>query len=190
MSVTVNHQEVPAKADSRHWLRLERTWHEGDRVIVKLPLGLYARRLDPSKAYPAAIMYGPMVLVGPSSGKKQASKLDLTDVGSQLEPARSGPATFCLKADKSVVLRPYYAFAPGEDYFMYIDPQMADYDMLKFVGRWGTGKGFRYSDRPEASVECAFTGSGIRWTGARFDDAGKAEISIDGKVVAVRMAVA
>ena len=185
MSVLVNHQEISAKVDSRHWLAVERTWKDGDKVTVKLPLGLHVRRLDPSKAYPAAILYGPIVLVGPTSGKKQASKLDLTDINSQLEAVSSGTATFRLKADKSVVLRPYYAFAPGEDYFMYIDPQMADYDMLKFVGRWGSGRGFRYSDRPGASVECAFVGSGIRWAGARYDDAGRAEISIDGKIAAV-----
>ena len=184
-SVKVDDQDFPAEGNAKHWLVVQRTWKDSDKVTVKLPLGLYAKRLDPSKAYPAAIMFGPIVLVGNTADKKQASKLDLANVSSLWEPAVSGPASFCLKADKQMVLRPYYAVAPGEEYFMYLDPQMADYERLKFMGRWGSAKGFRYSDSPSASVECVFTGCGIQWTGGRYDDAGKAEVSIDGKVVAV-----
>jgi hypothetical protein len=35
-----------------------------------------------------------------------------------------------------------------------------------------------------AYVEHTFTGSGIRWIGRKFDDAGTCEVSIDGKTVA------
>jgi len=37
---------------------------------------------------------------------------------------------------------------------------------------------------PGAWVECVFQGTGIRWLGQRFDDAGLAEIRIDGQVAA------
>ena len=34
-------------------------------------------------------------------------------------------------------------------------------------------------------METSFEGTAIRWAGEKFDDAGQAEVSIDGKVVAV-----
>lgn len=185
MSVTVNGREFPAKADSKHWLVVDRTWANGDKVMVMLPLGLYAKRLDPAKLYPSAVMYGPIVLTGEFAGKKQASKLDMSDLGNKLIPASTGVAVFNLKADKLAVFRPFYTFGAGEEYFMYIDPHMTDFDKITYSGDWTTRGILHFSNAPDATAEAAFNGTGIIWKGEKGANGGKAEISIDGKVVAV-----
>ena len=126
MRVAVNGREFPATADAKHWLVVERTWRDGDKLTLKAPLGVYAKRLDPAKLYPSAAMYGPIVLCGPISAKRQASRINMGEVAGELAPAAAGAARFRLKSDTAVVLRPFYDFARGEGYFMYIDPHMAD----------------------------------------------------------------
>jgi len=55
---------------------------------------------------------------------------------------------------------------------------------VKFTGAWQDAGRFRHSKEKGAAAEVAFEGTGIRWLGWAFDDAGIAEIAIDGKVVA------
>ena len=69
-----------------------------------------------------------------------------------------------------------------------LDPKMGarnPHREVKFTGRWGDAGVFRFSNEVGATAECEFEGTGVRWLGRRFDDAGKAEITIDGKVVGV-----
>jgi uncharacterized protein len=185
MTVSVNGKEFPAGPDGRHWLPVERTWSDGDTVLLRIPLDLRAKRLDPGSAYPAAIMYGPVVMAGAISGRAPASRLDMNDLASQLERDPASPATFRLRADKGTALRPFYAFGPGEEYFMYIDPRMMDLERTAYSGPWAAGGDGRYCDQPGAAMECFFTGTGLLWTGSKFDDAGQAEVTIDGKTAAV-----
>jgi hypothetical protein len=56
---------------------------------------------------------------------------------------------------------------------------------VKFTGQWRDAGVFRFSNEIGATAECAFEGTGVRWLGHRFDDAGRAEITIDGKSVGV-----
>ena len=56
--------------------------------------------------------------------------------------------------------------------------------VLSYQGSWNDGSAFHFTNSVGATVECKFQGTGVRWLGFRFDDAGKAEVSIDGKVVA------
>ena len=188
MMVVVNGNPYPTKPDGKHWLTIERKWQNGDRVWVQIPMSLYAKRLEPSKMYPAAIMYGPVVLAGALSGRQQASKLEMNDLSNRLETVSTDFATFCLKADKSVVLRPFYAFGPKEEYFMYIAPNMlkSPFSGLKkpnFIGEWHSHNLWRYSNGVGSSLEGTFDGRVVKVSGFKFDDAGIAEIAIDGKVV-------
>ncbi len=182
-TVSVNGKKAAAKADDKHWLGIDRTWSDGDVVELDIPFGLYAKRLDPDELYPSAVMYGPVVLAGAVSGKPQASRLDMRDIQSQLEPDGSSTASFHLKSDRNVILKPFYTFGPGEEYFMYIDPRMTALDGVKWTGRWTSGN-LRYSNEPGATVEGTFTGTGILWKGYLYDDAGRAEVRIDGKTAA------
>lgn len=185
MTVMVNGKEYAAKTDSKHWLAVDRTWKDGDKVVVMLPMNLYTKRLDPGKVYPSAIMYGPIVLVGAISSKQEASRLDMNDVNSKLQPASTGVATFCLKSDKSVVFRPFYTFGRGEEYFMYIDPHMTDLEKIKYTGQWTERNNLHLSKELGAIAECRFSGTGVVWQMEKSPNAGKAEVSIDGKMIAI-----
>ena len=49
---------------------------------------------------------------------------------------------------------------------------------------WNDGGGFRFVNVVGANVTVEFTGQRIRWLGYRYDDAGRGEVRIDGKLVA------
>ena len=61
--ISLNGQALPEFASPSSYLTLSRTWKDGDRVEVSLPMGLHVEALagDPSLQ---AVMYGPLVLAG------------------------------------------------------------------------------------------------------------------------------
>ena len=84
--------------------------------------------------------------------------------------------------------RPFYAYKEGEPYFLYLDPAAARYIPHKAVTyemAWNDSPQFHFTNVVGATAECTFEGTGIRWNGFKFDDAGRAEVSLDDKVVAV-----
>ena len=56
---------------------------------------------------------------------------------------------------------------------------------LKYQGRWNNAGVFRFSNEVGATAEGTFEGTGVRWLGKRFNDAGNAEVTIDGTSVGV-----
>ncbi len=60
-SVSVNGQPLPAFSNPGSYLTLERTWRDGDRIELKLPMSLRAEALK-GDATQQAPMYGPLVL--------------------------------------------------------------------------------------------------------------------------------
>jgi len=62
-SVTVNGEPVPQALLPASYAEIRRTWRRGDRVEVRLPMGLRLDRM-PDDANLAAIAYGPVVLAG------------------------------------------------------------------------------------------------------------------------------
>jgi hypothetical protein len=95
---------------------------------------------------------------------------------------------FNLVADPAVHARPFYSFRAGEPYFVYLDPKMGKripHSEVKFTGKWGDAGVLRFSNEVGATAECEFEGTGVRWLGRRFDDAGQAEITIDGNAVGI-----
>jgi uncharacterized protein len=188
MRVLVNDKPFDGTRVEDGWLKVERQWHAGDRVAVKLPMGLWTSSLDPGKPFPAAVLYGPTVLAFRASDPEPLKAIDLEHVGDQLEPVRGDPLTFRLRARPDVIARPLSAFAEGEPYYLYLAPEMpfwlhvAD---LAYEGNWPVNTGsFRATPEIGASVEAGFTGTGVTWYGRRFDDAGIAVVTIDGAEVA------
>ncbi len=55
---------------------------------------------------------------------------------------------------------------------------------MTFGGKWNEAAQFRFTNEVGATAEAAFEGAGIRWFGFRYDDAGRAEVAIDGVAVA------
>src|SRR6185312_9207611 len=62
-SATLNGRRLDAFAGPSSYLVVDRTWKDGDRLEMALPMGLHA---DPTPDNPAvqALMYGPLVLAG------------------------------------------------------------------------------------------------------------------------------
>jgi len=184
MAITVNDQHVAAAVDNHGWANLRREWRDGDRVRVHLPMKLEARPLDPSAPYPAIILRGPVALAARSPGRNPGELLHGPDLHRALVPAKGEPLTYRMDSNADVLIQPFYAFREGEPYFLYLDPNRESHRATQFSGDgWRESEKFRYNDRAGASASFDFRGSGIRWIGYRFDDAGIAELRIDGRTV-------
>jgi uncharacterized protein len=64
-SVTINGRrfQPKKKLEPSSYAKIDRTWHDGDRVEVKLPMRLHLQSI-PDDPTLAAVMYGPLVLAG------------------------------------------------------------------------------------------------------------------------------
>jgi hypothetical protein len=79
--------DVPAKPGS--YVTIRRTWRDGDRVDIDLPMSLHLHPM-PDDAKVAAIMYGPLVLAGRLGTKGPTpEQLRATTPGPEGKPAAS-----------------------------------------------------------------------------------------------------
>ncbi len=62
LSAKVNGQSSPVAAQPNSWAAVERTWSDGDTVVVQLPLNLRKDPVDRQHPQRAAILYGPVLL--------------------------------------------------------------------------------------------------------------------------------
>jgi len=186
VTARINGAAAGITSDSQHWAAIERTWQNGDRVAIELPMRLTASSF-PGRRYPAALLFGPVALAVRAANGGFAAKIDLGCPERSLVPARGEPLTWRLAGDPAVLVRPFYAYKEGEPYYLYFDPAAAKripHRALSYQGRWNDGSAFHFTNSVGATVEYKFEGTGVRWLGFRYDDAGKAEVSIDGKVIA------
>jgi hypothetical protein len=190
--VKVNGHAAKLEADAKHWVVMRREWHDGDQVSVRFPIRLAAEHFPAaSKAsFPAAIVYGPVVLACRSPEGNPVSEINFTNLEACLVPSPGEPLSFHLASDPNVLFRPYYQFKEGERYFIYFDPKHSWTRLplreLTFSSGWRLNltEDMKVTTNVAAYVERIFTGTSIRWLGRKFDDAGKCEVSIDGKTVA------
>ena len=188
MTARLNGEPVALESDASHWCTMRRQWKSGDRLAIVLPMRLWASHFDPNRAYPAAIVYGPVVLAAQAANPGFVGKIDLEHLDRDLTPVAGETLSWRLSRDPAILVRPFYAYKEGETYFVYLDPAAAwrvPYRDITFHLQWNLGHHFRYTNVAGATAEYAFEGSGIRWRGLRCDDAGRAEVAIDGKVVAI-----
>jgi len=61
--VRVNGREAKARAKPRSYLALSRAWKDGDRIEVRLPMGLHLYRARDDEGL-GVVMFGPLVLAG------------------------------------------------------------------------------------------------------------------------------
>ncbi len=188
MSAKLNGAPVMLDTDSLHWTSLHRKWKNGDRLTVVLPMRLCVSRLVPDRDYPAAILYGPVVLAARAASPGFVEKLDLKHLDRALTPAAGEVLTWRLAADPAILFRPFYAYKEGERYFLYLDPAAARYiphGGLTYGMVWNECPPFHFTNVAGATAGCSFEGTGVRWRGFKYDDAGRTEVTIDGKVVAI-----
>ena len=187
LSATLNDQAVNLVSDEKHWATLRRTWRTGDEVKLVLPMKLRLSSLDPPRATPAAVCLGPIVMAFQASNARALQDIDVTALKNLLVQEEGNPLHFSLVSNKSIRCQPFASFGQAERYFVYLDPKMGrriSYHDVNFTGKWNDAGVFRLSNEIGATARCEFYGTGVRWLGRRFNDAGKAEIRIDGQVIA------
>lgn len=188
IQATVNGRATRLRPDATRWAALRRRWHNGDEIALRLPMRLWASSFDPPRSAPAAALFGPVVLAFEAPTAQPLRRIAVTQLAQELAPVSGRPLCFELVSNPAVKARPFYAFGAGEHYFLYLDPKMGTrigHRDVRFTGRWNDAGAFRFSNDAGATAQCDFEGTGVRWLGRRFDDAGRAEITIDGQVVGV-----
>ncbi len=180
--VTVDGQLLSVKPDRGHWLTVHRLWRTGDRLVVTLPQKPRVERLNPDYPYPAAIVRGPVVMAVRDLTKDHNLALDPSFIAGTMVASAGEPLVFHAKDDPALLIRPFYQFREGEHYWMYLDPRPRT---TRWGGNWNVADRFRFTNEVGATVEHDFVGTGVLWIGYRFDDAGKIEVRVDGKVVAI-----
>jgi hypothetical protein len=156
-------------------------------LSIDLPMRLDASRFEPGKAYPAAIVYGPVVLAARATNPAFVGKIDLDQLDRDLIRVSGEALTWRLSRDPMTLVRPFYAYKEGETYFLYLDPSAAwrvSVKAVTFHPQWNSNANLHFTNAVGATAEYTFEGTGIRWRGFRFDDAGRATVTIDGAVVA------
>jgi DUF1680 family protein len=123
MRFLVNAKSVKALEDDRHWATLERKWHDGDTVSLTLPMRFRLSPFDVDSGYPAAVMYGPVVMAFRSPDRNPSAQVDFDDLEGCLVPSAGEALTFHLAGDSWALVKPFYAFREGEPYFVYLDPR-------------------------------------------------------------------
>ncbi len=184
----VNGAAASLRVGDRHWAGLRRRWRTGDVISVRLPMKLWVSRLDPRRLTPAAVLDGPVVLAFEAPSARVLQDLDVTALEKVLTPVAGQPLHYRLAVKPGVVARPFASYDSGQRYFLYLDPAMGrriPHTGLKFTGPWNDAGVFRFSNEVGATAEGQFEGTGVRWLGYRFDDAGTAEVTIDGRVVGI-----
>ena len=188
MHATLNGNPIALRSGQKHWAAMSRTWRNGDSVEVTLPSDFSLVRLPGSDAAPAAVMHGPVTMAFGSPAGNPSSQFDFENVKANFEPQPGEPLHYHLKSGRQVLARPFYEFKEGERYFMYLRPDLDRWvQPLRIAAKpnllntpW-----FCFTNAVESTIEYAFDGRSIRWTGYRFEDGGQAQVRIDGAVIGV-----
>jgi len=185
ISAAVNGQPVAAPVDQHGWATIHRSWQNGDRISARLPMKFAVRTLDSSMPFPAVIMRGPVALAVRSIRQNAGDILREGDLERALVASDGEPLTYHSRRDSTLLVRPFYVFKEREPYHLYLDPNRYSHRAAQFSGDgWRESEAFRFNDRPGSLATFKFSGTGIRWIGYRFDDAGIAEVHLDGQAVA------
>ena len=118
MAARINGSEVAVSAGADHWARFRRTWSDGDRLSIALPMDLRASRLSKTRPLPAALAYGPVALV--FNAPPPADQFDFEHPGAGLKPDPKLPLTWTLSSAPALRVRPFYAVDKTDEYFMYV----------------------------------------------------------------------
>jgi hypothetical protein len=90
----VNGKAVGMSAKPGSFASIERTWKDGDKLQVRLPMSLHTHPM-PDDPELMAIMYGPLVLAGVLAEQDDCFFLgDPEDIGSWIKPVEGKPLTF------------------------------------------------------------------------------------------------
>jgi DUF1680 family protein len=118
VSARVNGKGVRVRSKPGTWAEIHRTWSNGDRAVIEIPLRLRLEPLGENESDPGAVMYGPVVLAtgdddssAPALAKDPSSWLSRTD-DSSLVFETGGNAV-------RKIFKPFFDFKEGERYRIY-----------------------------------------------------------------------
>jgi DUF1680 family protein len=124
-AIKVNSELQPITAAPATYALVSRTWHDGDRIEVTLPM-TFTKSPMPNKATQLAFMYGPLVMVGNGArpfGSELVGALDsdkswINNLDGWFKPVAGQPLTFTGVDDakRQVTFKPYYRVG-GEQFF-------------------------------------------------------------------------
>lgn len=199
VEVMVNDAPTDMETMPGKWASIERKWHCNDTVTLRFDL---SPRIEPLPGYvsPVAVMCGPVVMVKstarpaneslPTKGDLRFPADWLTGRSGRIRysfsPSMKAPVDRGKNLRSNEVFRPFYDIRAGEFYRMYFERDGATYilpEELSFHGNWTSKENLHCARQPGSYFEGTFHGRCLVWEGLRSQDAGIAEISIDGKIV-------
>lgn len=187
ITASINGTPTTVEVDGHGWAVFRREWRNGDRLRVDLPKEFRVSRLLADREFPAALTYGPVTMVARASEGNPSKKFDFADLKGTLEPVAGDRLNYRLASDASVLVRPFYQMKKGERYFMYLDPECAIVRVPRTAATLSPGwiefGGWHATNTVGAMAQYAFEGEGVTVIGQRYDDAGRFEVKVDGKVI-------
>ncbi len=121
-AATINDKPIELSEDKMHWMTIQRTWNSGDRLQIQLQMSPMVRPLPSGHSKHFAVSVGPVVLAAKSDNNPSAF-IDPANLEKCLFPVSSGPLAYRVADAQDVILKPFYQFALGEKYFMYLTDQ-------------------------------------------------------------------
>lgn len=167
-----------------NWLKVNRTWKNGDKVKVVFPMSLYADRLDKKKLYPSAIMYGPVAMAVNVTDTYPSDIGSFSKILSGFTPQAGKKLNYSIKGHPELTLKPYYQYGQDEPYLLYIDTAVRNFipeKSLEFKGDWQKNKWAFFTK--DGSVSASFNGTGIVISGMGYKNSGFMNVEIDGNLV-------
>jgi DUF1680 family protein len=120
-TVEVNGEKMKAPVDADGWIAVKRTWNSGDRLSVTLPMPLYISSFEEVEFSPYAVMEGPVALCLKDTGYGDPTEaFDSKTILQKMRKVR--PLEYKYADDETLTFKPYYQFAEGERYYLYMAP--------------------------------------------------------------------
>ena len=106
------------------WIVVRRTWKNADVVRITLPMELRYSALNNDSGTDCvyAVTYGPVVLACTGNNPTLANYLPLSGDLNSLVTRQEGTLNFTVNSFDALTLKPYYDYANGEAYTLYINP--------------------------------------------------------------------
>ncbi|MBV9169135.1 MAG: glycoside hydrolase family 127 protein [Chloroflexi bacterium] len=124
-SAIVNGERAEIRAGSNGWVAIEREWHTGDHVAIRLPMDLRSAPIDPQHPRRVALVYGPVVLAMHEACCRRPLLMSAgADLLSNLVQVGPGPrfrVTDTRPERHARFLEPLYTMEGGWPYWVYFD---------------------------------------------------------------------
>ncbi|MDF3076980.1 MAG: hypothetical protein K0S09_869 [Sphingobacteriaceae bacterium] len=169
-----------------NWLKVGRLWKNGDKVKVVFPMKLYSDRLDETKAYPAAVMYGPVAMAVNVQDAYPSDLISADKIAHGFTPVPTKKLNYEVSGYPGLTLKPYYQYAAEEPYILYVDTAVRNVipeRNLAFKGDWQKNKWAFFTKDTNASLSASFHGTGLIVSGIGYKNSGFMNIEVDGKLL-------